>query len=475
VFKYKFDINDYLKKFKTRLCVRDDLQSIDQNTYAITLTVKTFCALMIISTVFDLEIWQYDAINAFINNEIDKELYNECSNEFFRFDYCWKLNKVLYELKQISIFWYRNLITILKDLELQSISKVNCLFVNNWLIFFFYIDDIMIICLKENVNRMRFFEKSLMKKFEMRVLKKLKWFLRIRIIRNRVNRKIWLCQDSYIFKMMTKFHLKEMKCSKISLAEISRINENSDQSNSQRIYVFQQRMKSLNFATIIFRSNIVFAIAKLVQFLKNSNSNHLAIANQVIVYLNDIRNLIIEFSKNFSEIFLCASDVAFADNELIRKSSDDYLFKLYDDSIDWRAIKQVTMTTFSIETKLLILSRIAKKTIWWRRFFEFIKYDSMKKLHIRCDNRQTLRVLKKEMLKLDTKLKHVDIHRHWLKQKIQTNRINVSWCSTAEMSANDFIKVLSRQKHEKFLRQLHLIDIIHLINQKKRSVWASRC
>jgi hypothetical protein len=83
VFKYKFDIDDYLKKFKTRLCLRDDLQSTDQNTYAITLTVKTFRALMIISTVFDLEIWQYDAINAFINSEIDEELYSECSNEIF--------------------------------------------------------------------------------------------------------------------------------------------------------------------------------------------------------------------------------------------------------------------------------------------------------------------------------------------------------------------------------------------------------
>ncbi len=103
VFKYKFDINDYLKKFKTRLCVKDDLQSIDQNTYAITLIVKTFRVLMIISTVFNLEIWQYDAINAFINSEIDEELYNECSNEFFRLDYCWKLNKALYELKQASI------------------------------------------------------------------------------------------------------------------------------------------------------------------------------------------------------------------------------------------------------------------------------------------------------------------------------------------------------------------------------------
>jgi hypothetical protein len=477
VFKYKFDINDYLKKFKTRLCVRNDLQSIDQNTYAITLTAKTFRALMIISIVFDLEIWQYDAINAFINNEIDEELYSECSNEFSRLDYCWKLNKALYELKQVSIFWYRNLIMILEDLSLQSISKVNCLFANDWLIFFFYVNDIMIICMKENTNRMRFFEKSLMKRFEMRMLEELKWFLRIRIIRDRVNRKIWFCQDSYISKMMTKFHLKEMKCSKISFANLFRIDENSEnsnQSNSQRVYVFQQRMRSLNFAAVIFRPDIVFVTAKLAQFLKNSNSNHLAIANRMIAYLNDIRNLIIEFSRNFSEIFLCASDVAFADDELIRKSSNDYLFKLYDDLIDWRAVKQITMITFSIETKLLILNRIAKKTIWWRRFFEFIEYDSMKKLHIRCDNRQILRVLKKKMLKLDTKLKHVDIHKHWLRQKIQTNRINVSWCSTAKMSANDFIKMLSRQKHEEFLKQLHLIDITHLINQK-RSVWAPRC
>jgi hypothetical protein len=119
------------------------------------------------------------------------------------------------------------------------------------------------------------------------------------------------------------------------------------------------------------------------------------ITNRNIVYLNDIRNFVIEFSKNSSEIFLCASDVAFADNELIKKSLNDYFFKLYDDSIDWRAIKQFTMTTFNIETKFLILSEIAKKTIWWRRCFESIQYNLMKKLHIHCDNRQILRMLKK--------------------------------------------------------------------------------
>jgi hypothetical protein len=135
---------------------------------------------------------------------------------------------------------------------------------------------------------------------------------------------------------MTKFHLKEMKCSKTSLAEISRFNEitNRFELNSQRIYVFQQRMRFLNFAAIISRSDIAFATIKLIQFLKNSNSNHQMIADRVIAYLNDTKNVIIEYSEDVSEIFLCASDAAFADEELIRKSSDDYFFKLYDDFID---------------------------------------------------------------------------------------------------------------------------------------------
>jgi hypothetical protein len=56
MFKYKFDIDNYFKKFKTRLCVKNDFQSIDQNTYVITLIVKKFRVLIIISIVFDFEI-----------------------------------------------------------------------------------------------------------------------------------------------------------------------------------------------------------------------------------------------------------------------------------------------------------------------------------------------------------------------------------------------------------------------------------
>ncbi len=99
--------------------------------------------------------------------------------------------------------------------------------------------------------------------------------------------------------MMTKFHLEEMKCSKTLFSNFSRINQNKEmnqkKSDSQRVYVFQQRIKYLRFVAVIFRFDIVFAIAKLAQFLKNSNFDHLVVADQMIFYLNETKNLTIEY------------------------------------------------------------------------------------------------------------------------------------------------------------------------------------
>jgi len=44
-------------------------------------------------------------------------------------------------------------------------------------------------------------------KYEMRDLGELSWFLGIRVIRDRSQKKLWLCQDSYIKKIAATFHL----------------------------------------------------------------------------------------------------------------------------------------------------------------------------------------------------------------------------------------------------------------------------
>ena len=74
VFKYKFDTEGYLIKFKARVVVRGDLQTSYADNYAATLTIRVFRALMALTAAFDLEMVQLDAVNAFLNSDIDEDI-----------------------------------------------------------------------------------------------------------------------------------------------------------------------------------------------------------------------------------------------------------------------------------------------------------------------------------------------------------------------------------------------------------------
>jgi len=82
VFKYKLDSDGYLQKLKARLCVRGDLQITEEETYAATLAARIFRALMAIAAAFDLEIRQYNAVNAFTNAKLSKLVYCYCLEGF---------------------------------------------------------------------------------------------------------------------------------------------------------------------------------------------------------------------------------------------------------------------------------------------------------------------------------------------------------------------------------------------------------
>jgi hypothetical protein len=51
----------------------------------------------------------------------------------------------------------------------------------------------------------------------------------------------------------------------------------------------------------------------------------------------------------------------------------------------------------------------------------------------------------------------------WLRQEVISGRITVEWKPTALMPADGFTKLLLRQKHENFIRQLGFKDTYYLI------------
>ena len=226
---------------------------------------------------------------------------------------------------------------------------------------------------------------------------------------------------------------------------------------AQEIHSYQQRVGSLNFAAVITRPDVAQAASKLSEFLTNPSKHHMECVNRTLKYLAHTKHLAIVFNTQATysrEIFLASSDASFADDSSTRYSSQGYAFKLFNGMIDWKASKQRTVTTSSTEAELLAISAAGKELIWWTRFFQSINFHLDHPTSIQCDNRQTIRALTTN--RLITKLRHVDIHKHWLRQEISRGKIGIEWVSTNNILADGLTKSLPPQRQKQFIGLLGL-------------------
>ena len=241
-------------------------------------------------------------------------------------------------------------------------------------------------------------------------------------------------------------------------AGIQELIPNPDQACPQRILHFQQKVGSLLYATVITRPDVAKTANKLSEYLCNPSKKHIEVIDRAIGYLYGTKMYAIEYDGRTKgdEIFLCASDAAFADNQVDRKSSEAYLCKLFGGPIDWRASKQKTVTISTTEAELLAVSEAGKQLFWWKRLFDAIGFDPEHDLSIKCDNQQKIDLLTNEKSRFKTKLRHVH---HWLRQEVQAKRVRIEWCPTAKMPADGLTKQLSRQRHERFVQMLGLVNL----------------
>jgi len=298
----------------------------------------------------------------------------------------------------------------------------------------------------------------LRKEFELSGGDPLHWFLGIEILRDREKKLIWLSQSSYIDKIANLAVSKQPDATPMSKDELLPYNDAELASPSQ-INLYQRKVGSLMYAAVVTRPDIAFAVSRLARFLTNPGPLHQAAADRTLLYLKRHRDLGLQLGGG--DEYLVASDASFADNTADRKSSQGYAMKLFGGLVGWRANKQATVTTSTTEAELMALSQAAREGIYIRRMLEELEVnlDQGDDVVIQCDNQQTLRLIQAEIGKLSTKLKHVDIQNHWLRQEYQRGRITVRYVKSNSMIADGLTKALPFDSHRRFLDQMNLIDI----------------
>lgn len=458
VFKYKFDEQGFLSKFKARICARGDLQPVgESNTYAATLAARAFRLLMAIAAYFDLDAYQLDAVNAFLNSPIDEEVYVQYPDGFKIPGQSLRLKKALYGLRRSPFLWHKHFSQTLVSMGLKPILEEPCIYTNDWLVVFFYVDDIVLLARPKHRSRLQEFIRKLREKYEMHDLGELKWFLGIRVIRDRARRKLWLSQAAYCENLMNQTGSSTQRRPSIPMPT-NRLAPHQGQASDESIREYATKVGKINYASTMTRPDVAFAASELSQFSSNPSDEHHHAVNQVMAYLAATHAMAIEYSGSIHDV-LFAADAAFADNIATRHSSQAFLVKLFGGPIAWRANKQDTVTTSSTEAELLALTQAGKEAIAMGRLFHSLDLQLDQDLLIYCDNQQTIRLVTSEAPRLQTKLRHVDIHHAWIRERTQRGDLSVEWLPTAKMPADGLTKPLSRQKHEIFVQLLGLVDI----------------
>ena len=412
---------------------------------------------MAVTAAFDLETSQFDATNAFMNTDLNEEVYVPFPEGFRQPGYCLLLVKALYGLRQAPRLWHEKFAQTLRSMGLKQAEDEACLFVNDWLIIFFYVDDVIALYHRRHRQRWDDFKQSLFKQYEFKDMGEVKWFIGIRVIRDRTQKKLWLCQDSYIDRIATRFGSPGRTRYRTPLPQddlTQYVRDPDDPASPEATFGYQQRVGSGLYSGCLTRPDAARATSHLAEFSANPHDVHINAITRVIDYLKDTRSLAIQYAAPTpgQPVFKAYSDSAFADDSITRRSSAGFLITLFGGPIDWKSYKQRSVTTSTTEAELHALTEAAREVYYWKRIFRDLGLCLNHEITTGCDNLQTIRLLTKETPKLFTKLRHVDIKRHWLRQEVQEGRLKVCWIPTNEMPADGLTKALSVQQHEKFVK-----------------------
>lgn len=395
IFKLKRDTTSSAVRYKARLVVRGFSQQkgIDyQETYSPAVRYSSIRFLIAIAVKKQLRIRQLDAVTAFLNGEIEEEIYMLQPE---RFDdgsgrVC-RLLKSLYGLKQASRAWNNKLDEVLATCELKRCDADLCVYYyvdgDNILILAVYVDDILIFT--NNIMMETKLVNELKRNFRMKDLGEVSSVLGVTFTHNVEKKTISLDQEHYISKILDRFGMSN--CNPIStpvdpntFLTTEMGAKNDKEKDEMKQYPYQEAIGSLMYAAQLTRPDICYALAMLSRFNQNPGIPHWTAVKRVFRYLKGTINRKLVFRSSSTDLIgFCDADYA-RDVEQ-RRSMTGYIFMLSGAAISWCSKAQRTVALSTTEAELMALVSAAQEAFWLKRLENEIFIDSPRDITVYCD------------------------------------------------------------------------------------------
>nr|GEV06564.1 zinc finger, CCHC-type [Tanacetum cinerariifolium] len=350
IFKRKMKVDGTVDKFQARLVIQGFRQKerIDYfDTYAPVARITTIILLLALAAIHNLVIHQMNVKTAFLNGDLDEEVYMKQLEGFIMpgngHKVC-KLVKSLYGLKQAPRQWHQKFDEVVLSSGFHFNQSDKCVYSKfdysgKGVIICLYVDDMLNFCTDQNqVDKTK---KFLSSRFSMKDMGEADVILGIKI--KRENKGIVITQSYYIEKIPKKFNRED--CSPVStpMDPVEKLNPNTRKPVDQLEY--SRAIGCLMYAMTSTRPDIAYAVGRLSRFTGNPSRQHWKAIIRIFKYLR--------CAKNYGLSYVGYPSVL-------------------EGAISWASKKQTCITGSTMESEFVALAAAGKETEWLRNLIHEI-------------------------------------------------------------------------------------------------------
>ncbi|KAJ3564398.1 hypothetical protein NP233_g8320 [Leucocoprinus birnbaumii] len=469
VYAPKFDGDGALEGRKSRIVTMGytQIQGVDfDETYAATARLESFRLILAIVALLDLVLWQLDFVAAYLNSNIDFDVYMEQPQGFVEGggDKVWKLQKTLYGTMQGGHDWFKTLSKTYKELGYhQSLAEPTIRTRRDgekFTITCTYTDDTMGgLSDRGEAERAK---RELGEKYEAKVMKQVDHMLGIKV--EMVEEGIRISQKAYAKRMLEKFGMENCKPKSTPLPVGIALStkdgpESEDEKEEMRKIPFQEALGSLMWLQVATHPDLSYAVNLLSRFASNPGKPHWEAMKHVMAYVRGTIDYSITYHQGASLQPVGFVDSDFANDRDTRQSTDGHIFFARGGPVSWSTKRQETVATSTTEVEYMAVSRTVQQAMWMSSFFDQASLPQQRPVTIFIDNNGAIDMTKTYWGHKRTK--HIDVRHHFVKEKVEMGEFAPVYIPSEDNVADLLTKPLPRDATRNFTSDLGLWDLVN--------------
>ena len=456
-FKVKRDAEGNIIKYKARLCARGDHQQegVDYNeTFSPTVRYQTLRTLLALACYYDLEVEQFDAVCAFLNANVEEEIYMDQPEGFETYSatggrlVC-RLNKALYGLVQAPRCWNQKVTAWLHEYGFEQ-SKVDPGIYTMYhqeriYILALYVDDA--ICIGRDIAFILKLKEDFAAAFDIEDLGPVSWLLGCSIKRNRNAKTITISQKQYLLDILDTFGMSDCKPVATPMSAKPTVDNSLDEPLDIKQHKYAELVGKLNYLANCTRPDIAAAVSHLSRYMSHPTKRHWEQGKRVLRYLKGTVDYAITYSGDYTPLPTTWQDASYGDGP-DRRSRTGFVTNMCGAAVLWGSKLQHSVALSTVEAEYMALAAAAQEVLFIRQLLKSFGMTINNASPMYEDNRGCLSIATNAMT--TGKTKHIDIRYHFVRDLVNDNTISLTWCPTEDMIADILTKFsLPAARHKK--------------------------